>query len=131
MDKSGITYFNIEGSRDLSMFDDINNVCIMLKYMAINKDHSICFGDKTNCIMDKDLNILYPMQKCDFVDGKLVCTDKEITDSTYCVCMNNEISWNVLIKTARRLSQTDEWNEIKLIVSSSKSITEYTSGGLQ
>lgn len=111
------------------MLDDTNNVCIMLKYMAINKDHSICFGDGTNYIMDRDLNILYPMQRYDLVCGEFDCSiDKEITDSTFCVCMNNSVSWNILIDTARKLSQTDEWNKIKAIVSSSESLTEYTSG---
>ena len=56
-------YFDIEGKRDKNMIEDINNVCIMLKYMAMNKDNLIVFGNNIKCIMDRDLNILSPMHR--------------------------------------------------------------------
>lgn len=118
-------YFDIEGKRDKNMIEDINNVCIMLKYMAMNKDNLIVFGNNIICIMDRDLNILSPMHRCEFKDEKLVEIDKEIGNKSFCICMNGEINWKILLETSRKLSNSDEWEKIKTEVSSMECLTRY------
>lgn len=113
--------FNIDGPRDISLIERINNVAIILKYLAIHKDNSIClFSDDdasftTKLIMDRDLNLLSPMKYSEIIDGIW----KDI-GCTY-ICMNN-ISWSVLLRLADEISQSDKWKEIKLIVAGSKVI---------
>lgn len=119
-------YVDIRGPRHMSMLERIDNVAIILKFLAIDKDNALnLFSDdsefKHKLIMDRDLNLLTPMKQSEFIDGKW-----RDTGYTY-ICLN-DISWNQLLKLADEVSKSDEWERIKLIVAGSKVINSEIRG---
>lgn len=111
---------NIRGPRHVSMLERINNVTTILKFLAIDEDNALnLFSNDSNfsykLIMDRDLNLLTPMEQSEFIDGEW-----RDTGCTY-ICQNN-ISWNQLLELADEVSKSDEWEKIKLIVAGSKVI---------
>lgn len=119
---------NIKGPRHVSMLERINNVAIILKFLAIDKDNTLnLFSDDGNfsykLIMDRDLNLLTPMKQSEFIDG-------EWRDTGHAYIYQNNISWNQLLELADEVSESDEWEKIKLIVTGSKVINSEIKRGV-
>ena len=96
---------NIKGPRRIeNMFERIDNIATILKYLAISSDNSIKYEDpfrKDNCdlLMDRNMNIISPL-----------ITLEDLNNVFF---MNHVISWSMMLKLEADLTSSDKWKEIK------------------
>lgn len=82
---------NVDGDRTYDLLKEIDDISVMLKWLAMNKDHCIDYnvdGSDIRLMMDCDLNLYFPM-------------DKNVNEKFY-LC-RNDMSWGDLIKVAENL----------------------------
>lgn len=103
---------NIDGDRTHSLLKKIDNVSVMLKWLAIDKDHCINYGvaDDVKLMMDCDLNLYFPMDRISDENNK------------YYLC-RNDMSWKALIKVAENLDP-ELLTRMRIEVSASSTIRE-------
>lgn len=104
---------NVDGDRTYDLLKEIDDISVMLKWLAMNKDHCIDYnvdGGDIKLMMDCDLNLYFPIYR--FSD----------TDKKYYLC-GNDMSWEALRKVAENLDP-ELLTRMRIEVSASSAIRE-------